>query len=43
MQTNEKKRYIPAFHYTTGEADEHPRRELIEVSEEVYSAYYRPI
>jgi len=43
MSINDKKRYVPAFHYSTGEADERPPRELIEVSDEVYSAYYRPI
>ena len=44
MTNNEnRKNYIPARHYTTGEPMEHPRRELIEVDRETYLAYYRPI
>lgn len=39
----ERKYYIPAFIYTTGEADESPKSELIEVNEDVYRAYYRPV
>ena len=39
----ERKYYIPAFIYTTGEADECPKSELIEVNEDVYRAYYRPV
>ncbi len=44
MKTNENRRYfIPACHYITGEPQECPKRELIEVDRETYLAYYRPI
>ncbi len=38
-----RKNYIPACHYTTGEPMEYPRRELVEVDRETYLEYYRPI
>lgn len=44
MKNNDnRKNYIPAFYYDTGEPEEHPRRELIEVDRETYLEYYRPI